>query len=207
MSLAAVLMAAGSGSRMGFKPKCLLRLNGTPLIERLIECLVQVGVDELIVVLGHYHQEIAPFIPQDKVHCVLNSNPDEGQISSQRMGLKALRQKHDSIIMALADQPLIETIDLEQLLSQFKQRPSHTEMIFPMLDTGPGNPVIISSVARQEILEQGHSYGCRQWRGEHPSRVHRFLTDNAHFASDVDTVEDIQALEKSNNISLTWDPL
>ncbi|MEI6767486.1 MAG: nucleotidyltransferase family protein [Betaproteobacteria bacterium] len=205
MSLGAVLMAAGSGSRMGFKPKCLLRLNGQTLIERLIEALMQAGVDELIVVLGHYHQDIAPFVAHEKAHCVLNPRPDEGQISSQRIGLQALKPTHDRIIMALADQPLIQAVDLEQLLMEFKTRPDNIEMVSPRLSSGPGNPVIISNAVRQDILKQGSNYGCRQWRGEHPARAHQFLSDNPHFVCDVDTLEDVRALETSKGISLTWD--
>ena len=57
-SLAAVLMAAGAGARMGQRPKSLLELDGVPLICRQVMALRQAGVSELVLVLGHHAKEI-----------------------------------------------------------------------------------------------------------------------------------------------------
>ena len=48
----AVLLAAGSGSRIGHRPKSLLELGGVPLIRRQLIALSGAGVDEVVVVLG-----------------------------------------------------------------------------------------------------------------------------------------------------------
>jgi choline kinase len=47
-SLAAVLMAAGAGARMGQRPKSLLELDGVPLICRQVMALREAGVSELV---------------------------------------------------------------------------------------------------------------------------------------------------------------
>ena len=53
----AVILAAGRGSRMGHlgdgRPKCLVELEGKPLIERQIAALRRGGVDEIGVVSGN----------------------------------------------------------------------------------------------------------------------------------------------------------
>jgi len=53
----AVILAAGRGSRLGHlgadRPKCLVKLAGTPLIERHIAALRRGGVDEIGVVRGY----------------------------------------------------------------------------------------------------------------------------------------------------------
>jgi len=207
MKLGAVLMAAGSGSRMGYKPKCLLHLDGVPLITRMLENLRQVGVDELIVVLGHYHEQIAPYVKSAHAKVVLNANPDDGQVSSQRLGLGALSQHHDAIVMALADQPLLETQDLKTLLARFGDRQQDVEMLFPMVNQLPGNPVIISAQVQADVMGQGPAYGCRHWRSAHPDRVERLMSDNTHFLWDLDTPEDVLELMQVTGKSLTWDPL
>jgi L-glutamine-phosphate cytidylyltransferase len=60
----AVILAAGRGSRMGERgddrPKCLLELEGKPLIERQIAALRRGGVDEIAVVRG-YRAEMIDF--------------------------------------------------------------------------------------------------------------------------------------------------
>ena len=38
--LAALVLAAGSASRLGSRPKCLLELDGVPLLRRLVDALV-----------------------------------------------------------------------------------------------------------------------------------------------------------------------
>lgn len=60
----AVILAAGRGSRMGHlggdRPKCLIELEGKPLIERQIAALRRGGVDEIGVVRG-YRAEMIDF--------------------------------------------------------------------------------------------------------------------------------------------------
>jgi choline kinase len=51
-----IILAAGKGSRLngtiGDKPKCLLRVGGRTLIERQIEALRSVGLDDIAIVVG-----------------------------------------------------------------------------------------------------------------------------------------------------------
>jgi molybdenum cofactor cytidylyltransferase len=54
MSVGAVLLAAGAGTRLGGRPKALLELGGVPLILRQLIALSGAGVDEVVVVLGHH---------------------------------------------------------------------------------------------------------------------------------------------------------
>ena len=82
----AVLLAAGSGSRMGTRPKSLLELGGVPLIRRQLIALSGAGVDEVVVVLGHHADAIEPMVQTFPVTVVRNPNPDDGLASSQRIG-------------------------------------------------------------------------------------------------------------------------
>jgi len=51
-----IILAAGKGSRLngtiGDKPKCLLRVGGRTLVERQIETLRSVGIDDIVMVVG-----------------------------------------------------------------------------------------------------------------------------------------------------------
>ena len=51
-----IILAAGKGSRLngtiGDKPKCLLRVGGKTLVERQIESLRSVGIDDIVIVVG-----------------------------------------------------------------------------------------------------------------------------------------------------------
>ena len=115
LAVGAVLLAAGSGSRIGHKPKSLLELGGVPLIRRQLIALSGAGVDEVVVVLGHHAELIEPVVQDFPVTLVRNLSPDDGQVSSQRLGLGALTGKLDAVIVALADQPLINAQDITAL--------------------------------------------------------------------------------------------
>jgi choline kinase len=51
-----IILAAGKGSRLngtiGDKPKCLLRVGGKTLVERQVEALRSVGIDDIVMVVG-----------------------------------------------------------------------------------------------------------------------------------------------------------
>src|SRR5512140_344918 len=149
MTVGAVLLAAGAGSRLGGRPKALLELGGVPLIVRALIALSGAGVDEVVVVLGHHAQAVEAAVGQFPITLVRNPSPDDGQASSVRVGLQALSPRLDAVIVALADQPLVTSQDITALISAFKQR-GDAAMVVPRVSTEgsgpqPGNPVIFDA--------------------------------------------------------------
>ena len=102
MTVGAVLLAAGAGARLGGRPKALLELGGVPLILRQLIALSGAGVDEVVVVLGHHADAIEAAVRPFPITLARNPQPDDGQASSVRIGLKALSPKLDAIMIALA---------------------------------------------------------------------------------------------------------
>jgi molybdenum cofactor cytidylyltransferase len=200
----AVLLAAGSATRMGHKPKCLLELGGVPLIRRQLIALSGAGVDELVVVLGHYADRIEPVVRDFPVTLVRNPDPDAGQVSSLRLGLQALAGKIDSVLVALADQPLINSQDINDLIGAYKKRPAGTEVVQPTVDGLPGNPVMFSQSVREQILAGEARVGCKQWQSANPQAVHPWATTNTRYRTDVDSPEDIEALAARTGHRLIW---
>ena len=200
----AVLLAAGSGSRIGHRPKSLLELGGVPLIRRQLIALSGAGVDEVVVVLGHHAELIEPVVQAFPVTVVRNPSPDDGQVSSQRLGLAALAGKLDAVIVALADQPMIQSQDISDLIGAFKKRPAGTSVVFPQVQGEPGNPVIFSAEVREQILAGEANVGCRQWRGAHPEAAAPFVTDNRRYRLDIDTEDDLAAFQRDTGHRLSW---
>ncbi len=204
LAVGAVLLAAGAGSRLGGRPKCLLELGGVPLIRRQLIALSGAGVDEVVVVLGHHAELIEPQVQSFPVTVVRNPQPDDGQVSSLRIGLAALTGKLDAVLVALADQPLINAQDITSLIGAWKKRAAGSEVLVPQVGGEPGNPVMFSAEVREQILAGGASIGCRQWRTAHPQAVAYFDTDNRRFKVDVDTPEDIANFERDTGHRLRW---
>jgi molybdenum cofactor cytidylyltransferase len=202
--IGAVLLAAGSASRMGGRPKCLLELGGVPLIRRQIVALSGAGVDELVVVTGHYAQRIEPVVQDFPVTLVRNPDPDAGQPSSQRIGLAALGGKLDAVIVALADQPLLNAQDITGLIGAWKKRAPGIEVVYPQVNGERGNPVIMSAAVREQVLAAAPGYCCRAWQREHPEGTAAFVTDNRRYRVDVDTPEDLARFEQQTGHALRW---
>ena len=61
----ALLLAAGTGSRLypltESEPKCLTLVNGTTILERLIDSLNENGFKRLVVVTGYLENKIREF--------------------------------------------------------------------------------------------------------------------------------------------------
>jgi len=204
LSLAAVLMAAGAGARMGQRPKSLLELDGVPLICRQVMALRQAGVSELVLVLGHHAKDIEAAVKALQVSIVINTDPDAGPVGSQRLGLQSLSGQNGAVLMALADQPLLDAADLRQLLKAFDQRLSGSALLYPRVNGQPGNPVIFTAAVRAALLACPPDVGCKQWRQANAPLVEAFDCHNPHFVQDVDTPEDIAILRRSSGRQLQW---
>ncbi|HEY4069629.1 MAG TPA: nucleotidyltransferase family protein [Burkholderiaceae bacterium] len=199
----AVLLAAGAGSRLGGRPKSLLELGGVPLIRRQLIALSGAGVDELVVVLGHHADAIEAAVREFPVTLVRNPTPDDGQASSVRIGLQALAGKLDGVIVALADQPLINAQDIGALIGAFKKR-GDAAMVVPRIGGEPGNPVMFEAGLRDEWLNGDANAACRRWREANPERVRWFDTDNSRYRVDIDTEQDLTRFTERTGHTLRW---
>jgi molybdenum cofactor cytidylyltransferase len=208
MSVGAVLLAAGAGVRLGGRPKALLELGGVPLIMRQLIALSGAGVDEVVVVLGHHADAVEAAVRQFPITLVRNPSPDDGQASSVRIGLQALSPRFDAVIVALADQPLIDAQDIVELIGAFKKR-GEAAMVVPRVTSAggaaePGNPVIFDSALREQWLAGEADLACRKWREAHPERVRWLDTDNRRYHIDIDTPEDLDRFAAATGHTLTW---
>ena len=202
--IGAVVLAAGSATRMGGRPKCLLELDGVSLLRRQCLALSGAGVHDTVIVLGHYAQRIRQSETDLPVQWVINPTPDAGQESSLRLGLQALPADVDAVLVLLADQPLIEAQDIQDLIVAYAQRPAHTQLVRPMLDDLPGHPVMFSRAVAQEILAGPPTMGGRQWQQQNPQQVYRWPSANGHYRADVDSPEDLQVLTQQTGLQLRW---
>jgi molybdenum cofactor cytidylyltransferase len=206
VSLGAVLMAAGAGARMGHRPKSLLEMGGVPLIRRQLAALRDAGANETVVVLGHHAPDIAPQLAGFALTVVHNPNPDAGPVSSQRLGLQTLSGQTDAVLMALADQPLVNAQDLRELMEAFSHRPEGASLLYPQISGQPGNPVIFTAGVRAAMLACPPDVGCKQWRQQNPQQARPWDTGNRHFFQDVDTPEDVRQLALASGYTLQWPP-
>ena len=201
MRIGAVLLAAGEGARMGGVAKSLIRLQGVPLINRHLIALSGAGVDEVVVVTGHERAAVESQVQSFPITLAYNPDYAQGQQSSVRAGLSALNGEFDAIFIVLADQPLIGSGDLTELIGAFKKRPAGNVLV-PVVHGRRGNPILLDAVARARILASDIRLGCRNLIESQPELVHVHVSANTRFVTDLDTLEDVRQLAQRTGWAL-----
>lgn len=203
--LGGVVLAAGLATRLGGRPKCLLELDGEPLLRRVLAALDGAGIADRVVVTGHAADRVEAALHGLPLTVVRNPAPDEGQTASLRLGLAALPAGCDAVLVALADQPLLDAADLHALRDAWERRAPGIEVVHPRVAGARGNPVIFSAAVRDAVLAAGPDVGARQWQAAHPAAVAAFDSDNDHYRIDIDTPEDLARFAAGGR-ALRWPP-
>ena len=107
-SIAAVILAAGAGSRYdGDTHKLFGEVAGLPVISHVIDAARGAEVDEVIVVSGAV--DLGPFVPDD-VTLIHNEQWAEGQSTSLRAAVGYAESRgHDVLVIGLGDSPGVTT--------------------------------------------------------------------------------------------------
>ena len=103
----AIILAAGLGWRLGGgeeqPPKCLLRFDGTTLIERHLRALAAAGVREVHLGVGYraadIEAEVARLRPSMPVHLVHNPDYREGNVVTLHTLRDAMLAGGDVLLM------------------------------------------------------------------------------------------------------------
>jgi molybdenum cofactor cytidylyltransferase len=190
-AVSAVILGAGLGKRMG-QLKLGLPLGGKSLLRRVVEAALAAPVDEVVVVLGHGAADLQRELPEDaRLRAVYNPNYAEGQSSSLRAGVSALRSNMEAAVFLLGDQPLVSAGIIKALVHAF--RTSRAPLLQPLYRGVPGNPVLFARAFFPELMEVRGDQGGREVLARHQSEVTRLDLD-LEMPLDVDTVADYERL-------------
>lgn len=96
-SCAAIVLAAGSSSRLG-QPKQILQIDGESLLRRALRAAQAAEFSPILVVLGFEHQCISRELAGLNAIPVINPEWQEGMGSSLRCGMEALLQRQEALL-------------------------------------------------------------------------------------------------------------
>ncbi len=219
-AVAGVLLAAGSGSRLG-RPKALVVVGGQSMVRRGITLLSDGGADPVIVVTGATGPDTDITGPdtgitgpdtgitgpdtghgsgtalEDRARGVIISvhNPDwpAGMGSSLAVGLGAVPAECSAAVIALADQPLIGPEAVRRLLAAYAAGGSVAVACY---DGRPRNPVLISREHWPEVIALASGdVGARPFLRTHPELVTEVECADTGRPDDVDSPEDLARIE------------
>ena len=137
---AAVILAAGSSSRMGF-PKQLAEVRDKPLLQAIID-KVNINFDNSSVVLGSESEVISEKIDFKNSNILINENWPEGITSSIRTALFFYQNQKEinDIIFFLGDQPEVEVEVIDGLKNDDNDG---SKVLIPQYRYKLGFPILI----------------------------------------------------------------
>lgn len=196
MSVVGIVLAAGSGSRMG-GPKAILDFRGTPLITRAVRTAFAGGCDRVCAVVGAEIERAASYAEAAGAFVAVNEAWAEGMGTSLRTGLDAVEAAEpeaSAALVLLVDQPYITANAIAAVLSAGRGREDGGVLAAAVYETGRGHPVLIGR-AHWEALRPTLSgdVGARAYLHAHQDELILVPCDAVADPRDLDRPEDLAA--------------
>lgn len=188
--IAAVVLAAGSGSRFG-GAKQLAELDGIPLLEHALRAVEAVpAIERIVVVLGARADDIVAAVDFGDAEPVVCADWAEGQAASLRCGVAAVAGAQ-AAVLTLGDMPRITP----QVIARFADLAAEHGPVArarAVYDGTPGHPVVLGREYFGEIARLRGDVGARDVL----KRIGAYPIECSHLcsAADVDTPEALEEL-------------
>ncbi len=188
MTVAAVVLAAGGGSRFdGDRHKLLASLDGRPVIAWALESALEAGFNEVIVVDGAVDLTdiVADLAFGNGASPTLlhNARWQEGQAGSLQMAVNHAKERgHDAVVVGLGDQPLVGISAWRTVGA------TRGAIVAARFDEGRRPPVKLEESVWGLLPTEGDD-GARTLMESHPHMVAEVRC--AGDGRDIDTAEDL----------------
>ena len=190
--IAAVVLSAGLSSRMGGEPKALLRIDERDcFVTRIVRSLVEAGITEIVVVLGHEAARVKAAVEHSGLpaRCILNDDYERGQFSSVIAGLDAVdRLGVDGLLLALVDAPLFAPSTVRAIVDRFER--SRAPVVRAVHGSEHGHPVLISRELFAALRTADPAQGAKPIVRGHASARGDVEVDDPGAFVDIDTPDD-----------------
>jgi len=191
--LSLIVLAAGKSTRMHGRNKLLIKVEGRPIIRRVVEAALKSKVDEVIVVLGWEADKIQKALEDLPCRFVVNKDYEKGQSSSVKVGLKEISETTGAILILPGDIAKIDTSAINLVIDEYTRRK------YPIIVAAhrgrPGHPILLDSQLFKEIEHiDEQSFGLKAVTKKHEGRIRFVEAGSSNVLRDVDTPDDLKHL-------------
>jgi molybdenum cofactor cytidylyltransferase len=205
LSTAAIILAAGSSSRMGSgRHKLLLPMDDRPVLAHVVDASLQSQARPIVIVLGHQsvqvRSQLEHYTTTSDVIFIENAHYQQGMSSSLRKGIQSLLANGyrnddlpyhvDSALILLGDQPLITPQIIDALITLY--RSTGKAIVAPLYKGKRGSPVLFDKSLFAELIEVTGDEGGRTVLERHRDDLELIEIGDALPNYDVDTWEAYQ---------------
>lgn len=167
------------------RPKQLLPLGNSTVLERAVDSILDSRIDEVIVVAGYLASEMANLLANRPVKIVVNPDYHRGMSTSIVSGLSLVSESSKAVMIALADQPYIDSLIVNQLIEAHTT--SNKGITLPVYKGKRGHPVIFDIKYKDELRALEGDVGGRQIINKHLEDVLEVAVNNDSVLVDIDT--------------------
>ena len=190
MTIAAIVLAAGAGSRMG-GGKLLLRYRNKSLIRHVTDAASDAGLNPLIIVTGADGDHVARALPLGAQREQNNEWP-AGPGTSIRRGVRAIVDRPDvrACLILLGDQPRVTAEHLRTMIALYDEGP--LTLVASEYDGVVGSPALFDRQWFGNLLALPDDSGARDLLSQHRSELAIVTLQDGEL--DVDTPDDYERL-------------
>lgn len=143
MKLAAIILAAGQGTRMKSNlPKVLHPIAGKPMVAHVLDAVRKLGCDNIVLVVGHNSEQVRASLSNVQVPLSnLQFVEQRDQLGTGHAVLQArdlLQGNADSILVLHSDHPLIRAATLKNLIACHRESQATITMLTAHSDDSMG---------------------------------------------------------------------
>lgn len=191
----AILLAAGSSSRMGI-PKQLLRLEHTTLLNKSISVLKScTPIRNIIVVIGANASQVIQSFPDEPIDYIIAQNWESGMGASLKIGMASAalwKPEADQILITVCDQPYLNL----DILTEIIKRGEKGKITVADYGNEIGTPALFDKIFFQELKELPDDTGARKLFGTHKNKL--ISVPFPEGLIDLDTPEDYENFLKTD---------
>ncbi|RMD95582.1 MAG: dUTP diphosphatase [Calditrichaeota bacterium] len=189
--VAALVLAAGTSSRMGSANKLFLKIKNKTILSHSVENVLASRVSHIMVVVGANRKTAEIELANFKVQVVFNKNYKQGMSTSLKAGLMALPGEATGVLILLADQPNLQPGTINRFVETFTRNPE--KIIAGKYQNMVGNPVLFPKKYFSELLQIEGDVGARSVLQKHLNEVITLELPEDEIL-DIDTPDDFEKL-------------
>jgi len=193
--VAALVLAAGQSRRMGRTNKLLAKIDGVPMVARVVDSVLATRARPIVVVTGHEASRVRRALASRDVTFVHNADYDTGLSTSLVRGLAALGEGVEGALVCLGDMPRIKPHHLERLLTAFNPTEGRAICV-PTHNGKRGNPVLWAAGYFAEMQKVAGDVGARHLLGEYADELCEVPVEDDAIFIDIDTPRSLKALNR-----------
>jgi molybdenum cofactor cytidylyltransferase len=169
--------------------KQLLSLGSLTVIEHCINAILSAGVSDVVVVIGSHGTDVSSAIAHLPVTLAVNPDIGSDMAASVRVGLNVLKDSSSSVMVCLADHPLVRSETLKSLVARHQANPA--SIIIPSCNRQRGHPTLFPRKIIQEIFKRN---SLREIIAVHAGMIVYENTEDEGVLLDMDTPQDYERI-------------